>query len=579
MRDKKSYDTMNSSVAVVFASVVLLSTLVVGLTQHGGTLYSALEKDQSLDYWRGEGWQLVGRVEEDKIVELIFAFKQQNVDELENILHQVSNPDSPSYGHYLSRDQITEIVAPTEQSISVVRNWLSGNSVSDCDLIGNKDYLVCLMPCKIAEKLLTGSVFYYFKHEKYHKRVIRSPSRYYVPAYIGEFLDFVGGLHRFPSVNFLKTKVNDLPESLQNSNAHVGVYPKILRQRYNLTENDVGSHPNNSQVVAQFLEQYFSNSDLSEFMTMFVGSDFKHKTEITKIIGPNNGTSGIEASLDTQYIMGTGANIETWFWSSAGRHENQEPFLQWLTDIASTDIVPHVHSVSYGDVESSLSVVYMQRVNTEFMKTGVRGISILFASGDDGAACKDNKFSPGFPVSSPYVTGVGGTGFTNPFTVGPEFAYEISGGGFSNVFKQPSYQAEKVAAYLSSGKAPPAAYYNQTGRAFPDVSAISRHFWVVNNRIPVPGVAGTSASTPTVAGIISMLNEHRLSNNKPTMGFLNPFIYKNSEAFYDVTSGCNEGCLEGDKGFCATEGYDPVSGNGTPNYPELVKAAMAVFKK
>ena len=37
------------------------------------------------------------------------------------------------------------------------------------------------------------------------------------------------------------------------------------------------------------------------------------------------------------------------------------------------------------------------------------------------------------------MTGVGGTGFVNPFGVGTEFADEISGGGFSIVFQQPIY--------------------------------------------------------------------------------------------------------------------------------------------
>jgi len=546
-----------------------------------GTLYSALEADQSIEYWKEEGWQMLGRVESFKTLELSFALKQENVEQLEELFWQVSDPDSSLYGKYLTTDQITEMVSPSYETITLVEKWLKSHGVTDCDLIANRDYINCRMPCKTAEELLTGSVFYYFRHDKYHKNVIRSASRYYISAYVAEFLDFVGGVHRFPAVNWYKTKTDEASalQNVHDRNAHVGVYPKILRQRYNLTTADIGSHPNNSQVVAQFLEQHFSNSDLGEFMSMFVGSDFVHQSEITKIVGPNDGKSGIEASLDTQYIMGTGANITTWFWSTAGRHDNQEPFLQWLLDVASTKEVPWVHSVSYGDVESSLSVPYMQRVNTEFMKAGVRGISILFASGDDGAACKKQKFSPQFPVSSPYITGVGGTGFTNPFTVGPEFAYEISGGGFSNVFDQPKYQTDAVAAYMQTENVPPQELFNKTGRAYPDIAALCRHFWVVNNRIPVPGVMGTSASTPTVAGIISMVNEHRLKANKPAMGFLNPFIYKNPQAFFDVTTGCNEGCLSGDKGFCATEGFDPVTGFGTPNYPDLYKAAMAMFEK
>ena len=542
--------------------------------------FAALEKDQSIDHWQKEGWRKLERVGKNTILELSFALKQENLAEFEELFWQVSDPDSPMYGKYLTTDQITEMIAPRYHTRLVVENWLRFHGVTDCQLVANQDYVNCRMTRQSAEYLLVGAVFFYFRHDKYHKKVIRSSSRYYINSYIAEYLDFVGGVHRFPPVNWLKTKTEEFSSvNGVESQVHVGVYPKILRQRYNLTTEDVGSHPNNSQAVAQFLEQYFSNDDLSEFMSMFVGNDFVHQDEITKIVGPNTGKSGIEATLDTQYIMGMGANITTWFWSTAGRFENQEPFLKWLQDVASTKEVPPVFSVSYGDVESSLSVSYMQRVNTEFMKAGVRGITILFASGDNGAACKDNKFSPNFPVSSPYVTGVGGTGFSNPFTVGPEFAYEISGGGFSNVFTQPKYQAEAVDAFMHSSVVPPQDYFNKTGRAYPDIAAICRHFWVVNNRIPVPGVMGTSASTPTVAGIISMVNEHRLKANKPVMGFLNPFIYKNPTAFYDVQSGCNEGCLAHDKGFCATEGFDPVSGFGTPNFPDLVKAAMAVFNK
>jgi hypothetical protein len=34
---------------------------------------------------------------------------------------------------------------------------------------------------------------------------------------------------------------------------------------------------------------------------------------------------------------------------------------------------------------------------------------------------------------------------------------------------------------------PPAEYYSKTGRGYPDLAAVSNHYWVVNNKIPVPG--------------------------------------------------------------------------------------------
>ncbi|KFW74313.1 Tripeptidyl-peptidase 1, partial [Manacus vitellinus] len=128
-----------------------------------------------------------------------------------------------------------------------------------------------------------------------------------------------------------------------------------------------------------------------------------------------------------------------------GRHESQEPFLAWLLLLSNMSAVPWVHSVSYGDDEDSLSLAYMERVNAEFMKAAARGLTVLFASGDDGAGCRrvhsgNHTFRPSFPASSPYVTTVGGTSFKNPFLVTEEGTDYISGGDFSNIFPMPGYQ-------------------------------------------------------------------------------------------------------------------------------------------
>lgn len=566
---------------------LVLAYFIILSTPASVKRFISLEKDQNLEYWEEDGWKIKERVEPNKILELTFAVKQRNVNQLEKLLREVSNPESINYGKYSTVNDITELVSPSRKSLSIVKGWLAKHGVQFCTETINRDFLVCKMTRETAENLLTGSTFYYFEHDAYSKRIIRSPSRYYVPYTVSKYLDFVGGLHRFPAVNWSKGRVVDNHSKLKfNSDTlsrdavepaiHIGVYPAVLRERYNISDT-VGSNGNNSQVVAQFLEQYYNAADLKEFMAMF-GGGFTHLNEIAKVVGPDKGRSGIEASLDTQYIMSTGANISTWFWSTPGRHETQEPFLTWMVAIGNMTEVPYVHSISYGDVESSLSVSYMKRVNVEFMKAGVRGLTILFASGDDGAACKNDKFSPNFPVSSPYVTAVGGTAFSNPFTTSGEYGYEISGGGFSNVFLQPEYQSEKVKYYLTKMEnLPDQKYFNKSGRAYPDISAVSNHFWVVNNLIPVPGVAGTSASTPTVAGIISLLNDARLNKKMPVMGFINPFLYKYAATLYDVTSGCNEGCLSGDKGFCAFQEWDPVTGNGTPNFPAMLKAALQIF--
>ena len=64
-------------------------------------------------------------------------------------------------------------------------------------------------------------------------------------------------------------------------------------------------------------------------------------------------------------------------------------------------------------------------------------------------------------------------------------------------------------------------------------------FCVAYDNGDLAGVYGTSASSPVVAGVFAQLNDLRLASGKPPLGFLNPFIYRNSDAFYDVTQvGC-----------------------------------------
>lgn len=47
----------------------------------------------------------------------------------------------------------------------------------------------------------------------------------------------------------------------------------------------------------------------------------------------------------------------------------------------------------------------------------------------------------------------------------------------------------------------------------------------------VNSVDGTSASTPTWAAQVAMLNSLRLSKGLPPMGLVNPFIYSSADLF------------------------------------------------
>ncbi|XP_054254723.1 tripeptidyl-peptidase 1 [Indicator indicator] len=534
------------------------------------------------------GWSHVGAVSPGQDLQLTFALRQRGLGRLAQLIDAISDPHSPQYGKFLTLEQLRDLVQPSPGTLLAVLKWLQGHGVERCHSVTTLDFLDCHMPASTAERLLPGARFQ--RYVKGQLTAVRSPVPYTVPKELAPHLDFVGGLHRFPAERKEVARAwagQDAGQRHQGS-FHLGVTPAVLRQRYNLSATDVGQLPNNSQACAQFLEQYFHQADLAEFMQLF-GRGFAHRTQVDRVVGhQGRGKAGLEASLDVEYIMSTGANISTWVFSNAGRHESQEPFLAWLLLLTNMSSVPWVHSVSYGDDEDSLSLPYLRRVNAELMKAAARGLSVLFASGDDGAGCRrvsggNHTFRPSFPASSPYVTTVGGTSFKNPFLVTTEVSDYISGGGFSNVFPMPRYQAAAVSRFLRQApKLPPSSYFNGSGRAYPDLAALSDNYWVVTNRIPLPWVSGTSASTPVVGGMVALINDRRLQRGLPPLGFLNPALYRLQEsghgaALRDVTQGCHLSCLDGavqGQGFCASPGWDPVTGWGTPNFPELLRALL-----
>ncbi|XP_053934882.1 tripeptidyl-peptidase 1 [Cuculus canorus] len=537
-----------------------------------------------------DGWSHAGRVPADHSVELTLALRQRGIARLHRLIRTVSDPGSPQYGRFLTLEELRRLIQPSPGAVAAVEKWLRSSGVEECRSVTTRDFLQCRMAASVAERLLPGAEFH--RYAQGGRSVVRSPRPYGVPEDIAPHIDFVGGLHRFPAerkvVSRAWAKKEAEWERSKGARAafHLGVTPSILRKRYNMTAEDVGQLANNSQACAQFLEQYFHQADVAEFMELF-GSSFRHRSSVDRVVGPQGrGKAGLEASLDVEYIMSTGANISTWVFSNAGRHESQEPFLEWLLVLSNTSAVPWVHSVSYGDAEDSLSRAYVERLNVEFMKAAARGLTVLFASGDDGSGCRrepggNHTFRPSFPASSPYVTTVGGTSFRNPFLVTEEVTDYISGGGFSNVFSMPDYQAAAVQQFLRSAPAlPPESYFNRGGRAYPDLAALSDNYWVVSNRVPLPWVSGTSASTPVVAGMVALINDRRLRRGLAPLGFLNPALYGlrrrgHRDAIYDVTRGCHVSCLDGavqGRGFCAGPAWDPVTGWGTPNFPRLLEA-------
>jgi subtilase family serine protease len=189
---------------------------------------------------------------------------------------------------------------------------------------------------------------------------------------------------------------------------------------------------------------------------------------------------------------------------------------------------------------------------------------------------------PSWPASSPWVTSVGATRFVGQKAGNAEMATDQfgSGGGFSAQFDQThaKWQSAAVKEYLKivpKGKPfPPKSSFSATGRGTPDVAALGEGFQVLQAGHVMP-VGGTSASAPTFAAVVSLLNEHQLQKGGKPLGFLNPWLFANPDMFTDVTQGTNaigRGTGPIPYGYNCTKAWDPATGLGTPKFDAMVKA-------
>ena len=152
-----------------------------------------------------------------------------------------------------------------------------------------------------------------------------------------------------------------------------------------------------------------------------------------------------------------------------------------------------------------------------------------------------------------------------------EVGWSGTGGGTSAYTPTPSYQTAAVPGLGSVGHRTVAdVAFNadpSTGQYVatiaPGSSAVS---WL--------SVGGTSLSTPQWAGLIAIANAQRVAAGKPLLGAPHSILYGQAASSATTYSTVFADVTRGSDGTCATcsarQGYDPLSGLGTPNTSSLL---------
>eukprot|EP00316_Scyphosphaera_apsteinii_P000627 CAMPEP_0119330464 /NCGR_PEP_ID=MMETSP1333-20130426/78333_1 /TAXON_ID=418940 /ORGANISM="Scyphosphaera apsteinii, Strain RCC1455" /LENGTH=556 /DNA_ID=CAMNT_0007339859 /DNA_START=35 /DNA_END=1705 /DNA_ORIENTATION=- len=546
-----------------------------------------MEQGNSADVKLSSNWLKAGRCSTQQM-HLMVIMKKRSAQraKLEETFWAVSDPDHPDYGKHLNSSQITEIIGADSAAILHVVQWLRKQGAISTDVAAQRDAIEVSMLCQDAERAFATTVSTFVHARANELTLHRAAAPYSLPHEIAQYVSMVGDLISLPELRLPlianmtpstnnKEGVSNFPASCNDKCGDTFVTPAVLTKAYKL-----GAAPASAKgsiAVAEFQGVQYDRFDIASFSSA-CGVDLKVKN-----VG---GASGLEcaipllgtelcgeALLDIEYAGSLSGAIPL-----TDIFNSQYSLLKWATQISNMASPPLIHSVSYGNDEAQqTSEEYMLEANIAFMKLGAMGISVLFASGDQGVLGREGigaKYHPDFPASSPYITAVGGTDFVAAGMIGKEKAWSLGGGGFSNTFVRPAYQKAAVEAFLSkASELPPKEKWNSTGRAYPDLSALGGQVnpYCIRAGSLFAGVAGTSASCPVVAAVFAKLNELRLSKGGKPLGFLNPWIYKHGSAFNDVTQGRNCGspfCLP-TAGFPAVKGWDAATGFGSPNFEKL----------
>jgi subtilase family serine protease len=346
---------------------------------------------------------------------------------------------------------------------------------------------------------------------------------------------------------------------------------------------------------------------------------------------PNNGTGqenhnlwALEVSLDVEWAhaMAPRANIILVTTPTAEILGVQgfSPMMnavQYVVDHHLADVISMSLGAGEGTFSSKASLLNLRG---PLVSAAANNVTVLASSGDGGTSnvLKVPTKSPNlipypsveWPASDPLVTAVGGTYLcmdpvtgTSVDSADPpsvcqanpgvrEVGWIASGGGYSIFFSRPAFQTNLPAGSSYVGSSVGAPGPNSNMRGVPDIAfqASARTGTLVYMTEPATTssgtgcggadpcsagwyvVGGTSCSAPQWAGLIAIADQIKGSD----LGYINPALYAIAAGpnygtyFYDVTVGNNQ--TTSIPGYAASQGWDAVTGLGTPNAAALLPA-------
>jgi hypothetical protein len=505
----------------------------------------------------------------------------QTVD-LAELIEQQQDPASPDYHRWLTPEEFGDRFGSSAGDLDKLTAWLTSQGFIVRQVARARNWISFDGSAATVEGAFHTALHRYAGADS-HFGNATEPS---VPEALAGIVAGIRGLNDFhPKPQHVRKMV---PQFNNWNGAHY-LAPDDMAAIYDISKLYAAGIDGTGQKLVIVGQTDFYMTDVEAFRSYF---SLSANNPTVVLVGSDPGVNGDEpeALLDVEWSGAIARNAKIIFVNS--------------TDVIDSalyqidQVLAPVMSMSYGycEVGSGTGIqLWAQQANAE-------GITWMSSSGDSGSASCDsdgettasNGLAVLAPADIPEITAVGGTEFnegstgwntqngpTQASAAGylPEMAWNDSsygyglaatGGGVSTIYPKPWWQ---------TGPGVP----NDGARDLPDVALTASadhdaYMFYEADWGGMCGIGGTSASSPSFAGMVALINHYLLSQgtlSKPGLGNINPTLYSlaqhSSGVFHDVTVGSNiepcvhgtTGCTTGSYGYSAGPGYDMATGLGS----------------
>ncbi len=495
--------------------------------------------------------QPIGRLPGTQVLKLSIGLPIRDREGLARFVADVSDPASPNYGHYLTRDEFTAAYGPTNEAYQAVVDFARSNQLEVTATFGNRVVVSVQGSVADIENALHVRMMVY-QHPSENRTFFAPDAEPTLD--LATPIQGIQGLTDFVLPHALVHPTGSLqsPQPQDGSGPGGGYMGNDFRHAYvpGYTSNGTGQ-----KVGLLEFDSGFYQADISYYETL-AGLP---NTTITPVLidgygGGGGGGGNVEVSLDIEMAISMAQTL-----SEVRVYEGDQTDDILSAMVNDTSVLQFGASWTYS-IDGTSDVLWLEM--------GAQGQSFYNASGDGDAYVG----SVSTPADDPNIISVGGTTLTMTSGGGAYVSETVwnwthqgqdgvgSSGGISTRYAIPIWQ-EGVNMTGNQG--------SNFKRNLPDVGMTADNVYVRYHNGRNTTVGGTSCATPLWAAFTSLVNELGAANGHAAMGFINPAVYLIGKGqygtcyFHDTTTGDNTWSRSPSK-FHAEPGYDLCVGWGCP---------------